>query len=681
MMIASKKQQLILVLAPVVVACLLYVPHLGTAYRGIDKPAYSPVLESANPWATALQLMADLDGTVVPGYYAPLGSIALLVDRWLTRSDESLPRVIVLLNILLHCLNGVLLWFLLSSVGVRSDVALLAELIFLIHPLQASSLFWFAERKTVLAAGLYFLTYGLFIRSRLTGSRWCYVAALGSFVLGLLTKPTVTTLPVCLAITEVLGLTSGTRDSADAGRRFSLRQLSGTVPFFILSLVCGLAAMRSEGAPDFPFPLTSRPLIAASAVWFYLWKALVPINLMFMYPKWDVNASSALWWAPLLGFLIAAAGIFRYRSRISRTALWSGANFLVPLLPAIGSVPFGFFQFSFVADHFMYVSMVGIAPIMALAVKALIARTQGPLRYAAVTGAVLYLAFLVGQSWHQATVWETTRSLWSDNLARTPRNWAAHFGYGTALMDSGLLPEAIRHLTRTTELKPDYADAHYNLARALLLVGDANEAVDHLQRALAVRPHFAEALNNLGEAKLRLGKVDEAVALFRRAIRTNPKLVGGYNNLGNALLAQGKTPEAIEVFRKAIEVAPGKPQPHNNLGAALMREGKLDEAIRCFEKAVALNPTFAKAHANLGFAFMTARRLSDAEIHLSRAVALDPRLAAANRALGAIYLKSGAYDRAVDHFRRALNIRPDWLEARRDLETAIAKARGSAGSE
>jgi Flp pilus assembly protein TadD len=69
---------------------------------------------------------------------------------------------------------------------------------------------------------------------------------------------------------------------------------------------------------------------------------------------------------------------------------------------------------------------------------------------------------------------------------------------GVALAQEGRLHEAVEHLERAVQLKPDYADAYYCLGGVLNQLGRRDEAIARLRQCLQIQPLHAGASNNLG---------------------------------------------------------------------------------------------------------------------------------------------------------------------------------------
>ena len=105
---------------------------------------------------------------------------------------------------------------------------------------------------------------------------------------------------------------------------------------------------------------TERLLGAGGVVWFYLYKALLPVDLVFVYPQWHIQAGNLLWWLPLLAAVVVTAVLWRYRESWSRPFLFAWGFFCVALVPVMGFTDVGFMQYSLVADHYQHIAIIGV---------------------------------------------------------------------------------------------------------------------------------------------------------------------------------------------------------------------------------------------------------------------------------------------------------------------------------
>ena len=104
----------------------IYVPNIPSTLLNIDLPAYNHVLYSTDYAQTILHLFSDFSGRIVTGYYAPLGSVSLMLDKSVAGSQTPVPLATFLINIILHTLNGILLYFLMRVFRVPPWAAITA---------------------------------------------------------------------------------------------------------------------------------------------------------------------------------------------------------------------------------------------------------------------------------------------------------------------------------------------------------------------------------------------------------------------------------------------------------------------------------------------------------------------------------------------------------------------------
>src|SRR5881296_133053 len=103
-------------------------------------------------------------------------------------------------NVLLHTIAVVLLFLVLQQMtGAIWQSAFVAAL-FAIHPLRVESVAWISERKDVLSAVFFMLTLGAYVRYARSPSIGRYLTMSILFVLGLMSKPMLVTVPLVLLL-------------------------------------------------------------------------------------------------------------------------------------------------------------------------------------------------------------------------------------------------------------------------------------------------------------------------------------------------------------------------------------------------------------------------------------------------------------------------------------------------
>jgi tetratricopeptide (TPR) repeat protein len=496
-----------------------------------------------------------------------------------------------LLNILLHVFSVLLLVRILRRLGIPGGAAWLAGGIFALHPVMVESVAWITELKNTLS-GVFFLAAALaYLKFDREREKKHYAVALILFLFGLLSKSVIVTLPAALPVVFWW----------KRGKIEWKRDVAPLLPFFAIGIILGLFTawverryMGAEGS-EFSLAFIDRCLIAGRAVWFYLCKLLWPANLIFIYPRWHIDATAGRQYLFPAAILLAIGIFWALRNR-SRAPLAVLLYFTITLFPALGFFNVYPFRYSFVADHFQYLACIGpMAAGAACIVQGtglLQERLRRPLQ-PMFCGMLLSVLFLL--SWKQSGMYTDTETLYQTTILKNPDCWMAHYNLGILLGKMGRTDEAMAHYQKTLELNPKHAKAHNNLGLLLAMMGRTDEAMIHFQKALELNPKHVEAHNNLGILLAKMGRTDEAMVHFQKALELNPNYADAHNNLGNLLTNKGQLDEAMAHFQKALELNPNYGNAHYNLGILLGKMGRTDEARAHYQKALELNPNFARS--------------------------------------------------------------------------------------
>jgi len=635
-------------------------------------------------------------------YYPLVHSVFWLFARF-WGSD---PLAYHFLNIILHSCSAFLVVLILRRLDVPG--ALLAGVIFALHPIQVESVAWMTELKNALSGVLYFGAALCYLEFDRTREGRAYVLAITLFVLALLSKTVAATLPFGLLV--IFWWQRGSLDWR--------RDVAPLVPFVVAGLAAGLTTAWVErsyiGAQGRAFDLSviDRLLVAGRAVIFYLSKLVWPANLIFLYPRWTVSAG--VWWQYLFPAAVAAAFIvlwrFRTRTRAPFAAL---AYFVVTLGPALGFVNVFPFKYSFVADHFQYLAGVGI---MALGAAAIVrfGERLGAGSKAVELAAIVVIGVVLGVlTWNQTRQYADAETLYRTTLERNPRSWLAHNNLatielgrsrasfddawqhfeaaleidpeeplvrnnvGTTLMEMGRLEEGLEQHREAVRLAPGYAEAHGNMGADLQKLGRYGEAVEAYRTALSIKPELGVFRTNLGVALEKLGRNDEASAEFLEALKLDPQNTQDHNALGDALIHTGQTEGAIVQYREAARLDQTSVTARSNLGYALFRAGRFDEAEAALRDALRIQPGDAATHDNLGNVLQQTGRLDEALVEYEKALktGTPATLPDIHNDLGVALARLGRSSQAIDEFREAVRLRPNFQAARTNLLRATTTAK------
>jgi tetratricopeptide (TPR) repeat protein len=505
--------------------------------------------------------------------------------------------------------------------------AWLASAIFALHPVMVESVAWITERKNVLSLVFYLGAWLAYLRyaqgvtgdqpspgfrlhtastrqvgtagkcqvtrtdSILSRGTWrsslFYGLAFILFLGALLAKTTTFSLPAAILL---IGW----------WQRGQIRwraDVLPTLPFFALALgLCAVTAWLEKyhvGAQGSDFTLTfpQRCLVAGRAFWFYLGNLFWPANLCFVYPRWQPDPGSGWQWLHPVTAIGALFTLWLARGRIGRGPATALFFFVGTLFPVLGFMNAYGMRYSFVWDHWVYLSALGILALVA----ALVVRVAEFLRTPAVVygfAAVVLPGFAL-LTWRQAGMYTDMETLWRKTLARNPDCSMAHNNLGLLLGNQGRAEESMEHYQKSIQINLNNPEAHYNLGNALAAKGRFDEAIENYRKAIQIDPNYAVALDNLGVALAAKGQFDEAIENYYKAIQIIPHHPELFFHIGMTLDQSGRTREAVAQYRKALRLNPNLAVALNNLAWVLaaspddeLRNGA--EAVRLAERACEL---------------------------------------------------------------------------------------------
>ena len=414
-----------------------------------------------------------------------------------------------------------------------------------------------------------------------------------------------------------------------------------------------------------------RLLGAGTSIWFYLSKAALPINLLFVYPRWEFRAENLLWWLPLLAAGVVTLVLWRHRplANWARSLLFAWMFFCVALVPVMGFADTGYMQHTLVANHYQHLALIAVLALAAAGAVQLLNVPASPWGTGII---VVLLGVMALQTWKEARLFESPIALYEATLEGNPNSGLAHNNLGIELAKAGRLEEANRQYQLVLPLLANSAAAENNIGFELANSGRLEEAILHYRMALEVQPNYFVARNNLGSALVRQGNLQEGIDQYEQALQDRPEYADVRNNLGIALSSQGKIQEAITQFSEATRLDPGLAEAHYNLGIALSKVGQIQKAVDEYQLALALRPDYCDAHTNLAIALASEGRLQDAIDHYQRAVRINPDSLNAQNNLGNALARAGRPEEALAHLEAAVLLKPDSARIHNNLGATLA---------
>ena len=520
-------------------------------------------------------------------------------------------------NVFLQSVAVVLLFFALRQLTGSLWRSAFVAALFAIHPLRVESVAWVAARKDVLS-GVFFaatlLTYARYARAP-SATRYLLLTVLFGF--GVMSKPTLVTLPFLLLLLDYwprfagANFTAGLREREDANRsreagnaspaRTSVRETERTenriswtklilekIPLFALSAAsCAVTiwAQRPTISSLGGLPFSWRMENAIVSLVIYLRQLVWPTNLALFYPHPRGEQSLPLVLSAASAIL--AITLFAIFLRKKYPYLFVGWLWYVGMLvPMLGLVQVGLQAH---ADRYTYLPHVGLLIALSWGFVDLTKEWRHRtivLRFAAAA----IILVLTACSFQQTIYWRDSISIWTHTLAVTRNNDTAHLCLAEALLERGKLEDAIAHSQAAIEIRPANAGA-YGRVPMVLTPEQAQSAISYWQNRLKANPLDTDAHNNLGVVLIQSGDPRGAIAQWETTLAIKPNDGNAQNNLAWVLatypeetLRNGK--RAVELAEKAVALPGGQdPIVLRTLAAAYAEAGEFSKAIAMAEEA------------------------------------------------------------------------------------------------
>ena len=586
----------------------------------------------------------------VTGNWHPLTWLSLMLDTELFGTDAGGFH---LTNVVLHTVNVLLLFWLLTMTTGAPWKSGFAAALFAVHPLHVESVAWVSERKDVLSTFFGLIALLGYVQYSRHSSVAGYVASLIAFVLSLLSKQMLVTLPFLLllldywplcrtrwgawaSVSEESAAAEASHGDPEAARPSWGRLWAEKLPFFAITIIfCAVAFLSQDHSKTVVsvemFSIGSRLRNSTEVYVLYLVQTVWPSGLACFYPHpGSIPAARAIGAGALL-LLMSVVALVQRQRRPYLPVGWFW--YLGTLVPVIGLVQIGSQR---MADRYTYIPLIGVFVAVSWAVPSLMPAG----RARRVVLPVLSLSCLLALS---IVGWRQTR-FWRDNEALFQRAAA---------------------VTEQNDL------AHYNLAEMRYKDGRYEESIAHSRAVLQIHPRDAAARNTLGLALAQLGRHDEAIEQYLASLAIYDDDAEVHNNLGLALHSSGRLDQASECFMRALEIDPDSAIAHYNLGNLWGDLNRFDQAIVEFEQAVRIDPDNGKFHNNLGLALLIDERSEDAVDHFVRSLEIDPHDALAHFNLARALLQTGDHEQAAERLQESLRLDPSLKGAAEDLQRRL----------
>ncbi len=617
--------------------------------------------------------------------YRPLVTLTYFIDYTLWHLN---PLGYHLTNLLLHCLNAVLLFFLLirllpvveigtckesnsaypknsetpvlRSAATRTSIPFIVSIVFCSHPLLAEAVNAISYREDLLATTFYFSAFLFYLRASQQRSPLWYAISLVCYFMGLFSKETTITFPALIIMYDFL-CRRKTRLTYTI-----IRYYTGYFLMSVFYLLLRFVFLHNPAESGILYPQGSlwvNVLTMSKVLASYIKLLFFPINLnadyVVPYTSFPTEISFLLSLLLIISVIIITYRLFFYSKILFFSVLW----FFITLLPVMNIIPIE----NIMAERYLCIPLAGFCILGGFLLNK-ISTADTNRRFLNSCGFTLMISIiLIGFSWqtcHISKIWFNEPSFLTITAKKSPQSARAHNNLGVLYKKMGFIDAAIREYTTAIQIKPGYSEAHSNLANAYIDKGYFKEAITEYKRSIEISPFNETAHFNLGVAYGKMGLSRNAEIEYENVIRINNNNPHAHNNLGNIYEDRNLMEKAMAEYKLSLSIDQDNAIAHNNMGNVFCKKGLIDEAILEYSAAAENDPTRIIYHENLGNTYLKKGLIGEAIAEFETILAVDPKNSAAYLNLAMLYWNHKKdSEKACFYLRKLADLEPDRKEA------------------
>jgi len=572
------QQIMILMAAYVAGGLLLYGRAIGFPFSPLDDLVYitdNPMIRSLRP-----ENLSAMFSLKFAGNYAPLHILAyaLQYQGW-----GLLPAGYHAVNILLHGVISALVAMLCLRLGISRAGSLLAGILFLAHPVQAETVVWVSELKSLLAAVFFLGSFIQYTRDHETGGFRAYTLSVLLFLTSVLSKPSAVAFPVLLLAYQFVFRT----DRA----WISLRKVT---PFALISLFTARMAMSTQagGALQWQGRLGAVWSMTGSVAVEYVRHLLLPFNLSPYYYIVPEEVPVYIKIGTLLLLLEALAATLQGLLRRRKEAFWA-AWFFIMFLPNANIVPLDVLM----ADRYLYLPCIGLIVLFSSAMVRLWNRQPDIFHRRLVAGGVAASVLAMSATTNaQTSIWKDAITFYAAIVRQNPSPRfltplaASYRNLGDDVMARQTMQKAIVAIRKELLRQPDNWELYQQLGIVYDTSGEQEKAKEALLKAVELFPGAPDAVTQLGLIYMREKNFGKAVEVMEPSVNRFPYLLKPRLTLIQAITILGDLEKAKRMAEGSVDLWPDDKIAVAQLADLCMMTGDNARAVSLYNRVIQLDP-------------------------------------------------------------------------------------------
>jgi len=480
--------------------------------------------------------------------YRPLQILSYVADHSFYVLN---PYGFHLTSFLIHLLTSLVFYLMIKMLFRNELLALIAAILFLIHPVQTEAVAYISGRADPLAALLILSTNLFFIKYYKQKRPYFLWLSFASFALALMSKEAaiLTPLLLCLCYSTI--------------RKPSALSPKMLFPFSIYGAITAIYVILRLTVLNFDVSDISSPVKINcfhffKTIFLFAKILLVPLGLHMEYGEITANLSDP---SVLLGIGIVIALILTIIKQKKLSAVKFGILWFCINIAAVSNI---FPINDYFGEHWVYIASMGYFLVLAALTESIIKQNTvlSKITIVAIALLAIFYSYLTAQ---QNKVWRDSQSIYEHSLIYDPLNAKLINNLGIIYAEKGLNDKAMEQYKKAIELDRHNVQAYYNMGNMLMNKKKLKEAAEYYLKAVELDPTSSEANYNLGNLYVSIHEYDKAEKQYQRAITLSPYYVQAYNNLAGSYNLTGRKDLAIKEWKAAIKIDPNFEDAKRNL--------------------------------------------------------------------------------------------------------------------
>lgn len=571
-------------------------------------------------------------------YWHPLTWITHMIDWNLYKENAGGHH---LTNILFHLINTILLFFFVRNILKSDFYAFFIASIFSIHPMHIESVVWIVERKDVLSMPFLLSSLIAYQKYQSFKNFNFYILSFLFFLIGLMAKPMLITMPFLLLILDFSFYTN----------KISIKNIHqyivNKIPFIFVSLIFSsfiiLSVSQDHGLVSTDsLNIKTRIINSLIAYYHYLINFLFPFKLSIYHPY--IHKISILLAVKTIFSLLLLSFLTLKFKKISIWIFW----FMGSLLPVIGIIQTGNQAY---ANRFVYIPYIGLYISFILILNESVERKI--IRNFIL---IFFTCYLFIISFFQLNYWKNSITLFERSLQLNSNSPLILNNLGLYYSQNNNNEKAQEYFLEALNVDSTYSMSLYNMGVILNNEKKYRRAVPFLIKAMNKNTTYLRACNEVIKSFNALGMDSLRLAFINNGLRLDSNDVNILFQKANYLKDNTNFTESKKIYNKIINISKQHWQSYNNLGLIYLTENNPDSAIFYFQKALKINFNTPEPWINIGTTLNKLENYNQSVLFLSDAIKLFPKEAKLYIHRAEAYYALKYYNKSKNDFLKATKL-------------------------